>query len=76
MNDRTPDSAAPGGPSASRDEIDALGQVIAATLAMAVRTRSAAAAALLDRALEALDERTRAMGGPEDGGRRDRFRAS
>lgn len=63
-------------PLASRAEIDALGEIIAATITMAARTRSAAATALLERALEALEDRIRVMGGQEDDGRRSGLRPS
>ncbi|WP_237476513.1 hypothetical protein [Lichenibacterium dinghuense] len=63
-------------PLASRAEFDALGEIIAATIAMAARTRSAAATALLERALETLDERVRTMGGQKDDGPQSGLRPS
>ncbi len=69
---RVPGDDAP----ASRAEIDALGEIIAATIAMAVRAQSGAAAVLLERALVALNERMGTACVPDDDGLRPTFRPS
>lgn len=64
------------GPSASRAEIDALSEIIAATIAMAVRARSDAATTLLERALAMLNDRAAAAVTCGEDGRTAGFRHS
>ena len=57
MVDGVPKGFGYGGPSASSAEIEALSEIIAATIGMAMRAQSEAATVLLERALAALQAR-------------------